>query len=262
MAFKQLESEYAIPRGRVFFNPRGADGKLKGERPLGNCPEVTISISSTKAEHFSSETRASRRDRNRTVRVTRAGKLTVDNLDSANRAMILSGTLAKVSQTAETIADEQMDVVPGCYYQLGATEANPIGARLVSDVVLSPSGAGQAFELGKDYALDAGTGRIQILEGGAITAAKIKAAYKREAAKWERIETGPDGEVSGALRVVSDMVDGKDRDHYMPSVTLTPSGDFALVNSEEAYMEAEFDLDVLEPANGPAIYCDGRAVAG
>lgn len=260
MAFKHIENEYAIPRGRVYFEPLGADGKYKGERALGNTPSVTLNITATKAEHFSSETKASRRDRNRTVRQTIAGKLVVDNLDTANRAMFLNASIVTATQTQAEVEDEEIDVVPGLFYQLGRTESNPLGARMVSGVVLKPSAAGSDYVLGTDYEVDPKRARIQILPTGSIPAGKIKADYIRAAATWERIQTGDDGEAIGRLRIVSDMVDGKDRDHYMPSVTLSPTGDLSVISSEEEYIQAEFDLDVLEGENEAALYCDGMPI--
>jgi len=115
---------------------------------------------------------------------------------------------------------------------------------------------------GTDYNVDTETGRVQIIEGGAITASTVvQFGYTPVAGTFESVKSGSTAELQGALRVVSDNATGGNRDWYMPKVTLTPNGDLALIAEGTDVVAMEFGLEVLKPANAEAIYCDGRPVA-
>lgn len=260
MANKFEKSEYVIPRGRVFFDPIDDADQITGERHFGNCPTVTLSISTEKAPHYSAEVGPGVKDADRVVRIDRTGKITCDNMSIDNRAMFISGDKSTTTQEAGSVAAEPLKVIPGRFYQLGRTDANPAGARNVSAVVVTPEAGGDPFELGTDYTIDAALGRLQILAGGGIPAGPIKVAYTKPAATWQTIKSSEKTLRRGALRVISNIADGEQSDTYMPLVTLTPTGDLSLVTSDDAYTSMEFDVEVLTPPNGVAIFVDGRPV--
>lgn len=250
---------YGIPRGRVFFDAL-VNGVYQGEVPFGNCPGVSLTINSTKTEHYSSETGLKQKDKSITVEVNRTGKLTCDNSSVSNIALFLAGTSSTVTQAAGTAVTETITVNPGGFYQLGQTDSNPAGVRNVSNVVVKNEAGTTTFVVDTDYALDLELGRIQILKSGAIVAGKIKVTRDNASATWSRVTTGSSSEVSGRLRIIADNASGPNRDFYMPSVTLTPSGDLPIVQDGTDFTKLEFSLEVLKPANGEAIYLDGRAV--
>lgn len=152
-------------------------------------------------------------------------------------------------------------MLPGRQYQLGATAANPLGVRNVSAVTVKNEAGTTTYAAGTDYNVDLETGRVQILEGGTIVAGKVQFGYTPVAATFESVKSGGKAELTGALRVVSDNAAGGNRDWYLPKVTLTPSGDLTLVAEGDDVVTMEFGLEALKPANGEAIYCDGRPVA-
>ncbi|AVQ83822.1 hypothetical protein [Variovorax sp. PMC12] len=254
------KSQYVIPRGRVFFDLYDAADQLTGERHLGNCPTVTLSISTEKAPHYSAESGPGVKDANRVVRIDRTGKITCDNMSADNRAMFISGEKSTVSQATGNVAAEEITVIPGLFYQLGRTDASPAGARKVTQVVVTPEAGGEPYELGEDYTVDAALGRLQIVAGGGIAAGKIKVAYSKAATTWLRIKSGDKAELRGALRVLSNVAEGEQSDTYCPLVTLAPTGDMALITSDDGYVQMEFDIEVLTPPSGVAIFVDGRPV--
>ena len=260
MALQYAKNEYTIPRGRVFFNPLNeATDEYQGEIYLGNCPSFTISIETEKAEHYSSETGLREKDASVLVEVKRNGSITCDNMNSANVALFISGSTGEVSQASGSVTDEAIAVMPGRYYQLGLSALTPVGARLVSSVIVKDNTGATTYAAGTDYVLDADKGRLQILAAGAITAGTVKVSYTRGAAKWSGIRSGSAGELIGALRVVSDNATGGNRDFYMPRVSLVPSGDLPVIADGTDFSQMQFDADVLKPANGEAIYVDGTA---
>lgn len=256
------KSQYLIPRGRVYFDPFDASERLTGEIDLGNCPGVTLSIETEKSEHFSSQGGLREKDGSWVVQVQRTGALQCDNFSPSNAALWLSGTHEVKTQAATPVTGEERTVLPGRQYQLGATAANPLGVRNVSDITVTPKAGGDAYVAGTDYNVDTETGRVQIVEGGAITqATAVLFAYTPVAGKFESVKSGAKSELTGALRVVSDNAAGGNRDWFLPKVTLSASGDLALIAEGTDVIVMEFELEALKPANAEAIYCDGRPVA-
>ncbi len=260
MPIKHVENEYLIPRGRVYFDPFNANEELTGEIPLGNCPGINLSISTEKADHFSSETGLRQKDGSWNIQIDRTGKVTCDNFSPSNAALWLAGTLVKKTQAATPVVDEVRNVIPGRQYQLGASSANPLGVRNVTAISVKSNVGAVTYVAGTDYNIDLETGRVQIIAGGAIVAGPVKFGYTPVAAAFDSVQSGGKAELQGALRVVSDNATGGNRDWYLPKVTLTPNGDLALIAEGTDVVTMEFGLEALKPANGEAIYCDGRPV--
>ena len=261
MPIQHVKSEYLIPRGKVYFDPFDANEQLTGEFPLGNCPGLSLTINTEKTDHFSSETGLRQKDGSWVIQVDRTGTLQCDNFSPSNAALWLSGTLQKKNQAATPVTGEKRTVIQGRQYQLGATAANPLGVRNVTAITVKNSGGTTTYVAGTDYNVDLGTGRVQILAGGAIaTATDVLFGYKPVAATYDAVKSGASAELTGALRIVSDNAAGGDRDWYLPKVTLTPNGDLPLIAEGTDVVAMEFGLDALKPANGEAIYCDGRPV--
>lgn len=257
---------YQIPRGRVFFDRFDALGAKTGERYLGNCPGFAVEIKSEKAEHYSSESGLRQKDMSIVVQVDRTGTLTVDNMSLENLALFLSGDISTLMQSGDSETTEELDVIQGRYYQLGVTEQNPVGARDISGLVVqSTDSSATTYVEGEDYEVDEAMGRVRILAGGDIaplgTAEAVSFTYAMSSASWDQAATGAVSELTGAIRFVSDNASGTNRDVYMPSVSLAPTGEMKLIADDTDVNSMEFTIDILTPANGAAIYFSGRPVA-
>lgn len=261
MSLIYAKNEYAIPRGRVFFDPFDANGNLTGEIAMGNCPGVTLTIETTKAEHFSSEKGLREKDESLIVEVNRTGNVNCDNFSAANFALWLSGTRATVEQAATAVTGELRSVVKGRFYQLGATAGNPLGVRKVTAVTVKTADGATPYTAGTDFNVDLDTGRVQILDSGAIPAGNVQFGYTPVAGSYETVRSGATAETQGALRIVADNASGANRDFFMPKVTLTPTGDLPIVAEGTEFVQMQFGLEVLKSANAEAIYADGRPVA-
>ncbi|WP_341674948.1 hypothetical protein [Niveibacterium sp. SC-1] len=258
MGLKYDQNDYAIPRGRVYFDPE-VGGVNIGEKPLGNCPGVTVQIETTKSDHFSSETGLRQKDASVVVEVNRTGKVTCDNITLENLAYFFSGAVESVTQSSGTVTAESHTVQSGRHYQIGKSSANPAGVRNISSLVVKSGDNVTTFVAGTDYEADLELGRLQILEGGGIDDGDaIVLSYTKAAASWDRVVTGAQSELTGALRIIADNATGADRDFYMPRVTLTPSGELPVIAEGTDFVQMEFGLEVLKPSNGEAIYVDGR----
>ena len=187
--------------------------------------------------------------------------ITCDNFSLDNFALFISGTRETQTQASGAVTAEAHTVSIGRYYPLGVGVGAPQGVRNVTSVVVKNDAGTTTYAAGTDYNVDLETGRVQILEGGTIVAGKVQFGYTPVAATFESVKSGGKAELTGALRVVSDNAAGGNRDWYLPKVTLTPSGDLTLVAEGDDVVTMEFGLEALKPANGEAIYCDGRPVA-
>lgn len=261
MAIQHVTNEYHIPRGRVLFDPFDANGALTGESEFGNCPSFSISIATTKAEHFSSETGLKQKDAAVTVEVNRTAKIECDNISAAVLANFLSGSVETVSQASGSVTNEAITVIPGRQYQIGQSPSNPAGARNISAVTVTNVAGTTTYVENTDYLLDLNLGRLQILETGTIVASIVHVDYTRAAKTWSRIKTGAVAELSGAIRVVADNASGANRDFYMPKVNLTPEGDLPVIAEGTDFVKVAFSVEILKPANAEALYVDGRPVA-
>ena len=261
MGMVYAKNEYAIPRGRVFFDPFDANGNLTGEIAMGNCPGVTLTIETTKAEHFSSEKGLREKDESLIVEVNRTGNVNCDNFSAANFALWLSGTRATVEQAAVAVTAEIRAVAKGRFYQLGATAANPLGVRNVTGVTVKTADGATPYAAGTDYNVDLDTGRVQILASGSIPNGNVQFGYTPVEGSYETVRSGATAETQGALRIVADNASGANRDFFMPKVTLTPTGDLPIIAEGTEFVQMQFGLEVLKSANAEAIYADGRPVA-
>lgn len=132
------------------------------------------------------------------------------------------------------------------------------GSTVVDNTVTWEDAGTLIMVAGTDYNTDLVMGRLQILAPVGAVATPIVVDYTKAAAAWERVKTGAVSELSGALRIVSENSSGDDRDFYMPYVNLAPDGDLPVITEGTDFVRLGFTLEVLKPANGEAIYVDGR----
>lgn len=268
MAF---ENNYTLGRGRIYYARRDPiTGNLGGERYLGNTPEFNTNFESETHDHYSSDRGIREKDASVILQINRTGSLITDNISPQNVALFFFGSAQALTIAQATVTDEQVGITGigvelGMFYQLGSTPANPSGAR----AVIYPGEAATAFSMsvqggaalvaGTDYVLNAELGRVEILEtsptvqdGDVLTATYTVAASTRT-----RIISGS-SPIEGALRFIAVNPTGKNIDYYMPSVKLSPNGDYALKSDE--WQQIPFNVEILKPENQEAVYADDRAV--
>lgn len=259
------KSKKTIGAGRLFFEITDALGVPVdggGEVYLGDSPGFALTVESESLEDWSSDGPIAEKDVDVAIRVNRSFNLTTKNVSFDNLALFVIGTVAQVAQDAGTVEDEQIpSVTPGRYYQLGATAANPTGVRGATSVVVTDSDDANptTFVLNEDYELDAATGRIRIVEGGAITTGTdLLVSYTRPANTRGQVTTDNLGAKYGRLRYVEDATFGEPKDVYAPFVQLKPTGELPF-KSRDSVQQMGWEVSVQSPpAGGSALYIDGR----
>ncbi|WP_199725244.1 phage tail tube protein [Gemmobacter lutimaris] len=266
-----ITNNYTLGRGEIYFARRDPVTKaLGGERYLGNTPEFNLTFESENLEHFSSDRGIREKDRSVILQITRSGSLVTDNVEPQNVALFFFGSTDALTVAQATTTETFDGVEPGMFYQLGMTALNPSGAReviypgvagppdttFVVEKVALPSNI--ALAAGTDYVLNTALGRIEILEGGALAAGdSIEVTFTVAASTRTRIISGS-SPIEGALRFVAFNPTGDNIDYFLPSVSLSPNGDYALKSDE--WQQIPFTVEVLKPDSGEALYADGRAV--
>jgi hypothetical protein len=255
-------NNYVLGRGEVWFD-QYAPGTLTktGELYLGNTPEWNVSAEADMLDHFGSDRGIREKDASETLQVNRTGSVITDNISAQNVAYFFFGTTDPFTVAGGAIAAESYGPVTlGRSYQLGVTSTNPVGVQQVSLVSVTDVGGTTTYVEGEgnDYVVDLALGRIQILEGGAITAAEmLEISYTVTGYTVERVISGGKP-IEGALRYIEYNPAGKSRIWVMPRVKLSPNGDYNLKGDD--WQQIPLNVEVLKLGALEAIYIDGQAV--
>lgn len=264
-----IDNNYTLGRGEVYFDPflPGTQTPSGSERYLGNTPEFNITFESENLDHYSSDRGIREKDRSVILQINRTGSLITDNVSAENIALFFFGSASALTVAQTTVASEQIGVTGigvelGMFYQLGVSSANRTGHRGIIHPGTGPTAftitnGATPLVLGTDYVIDADLGRIEILptapnvdDGDVLTVGYTAAASTRT-----RVISGS-APIKGAIRYIAFNPEGADYDYYLPSVSLSPNGDYAL--KAEEWQQIPFSVEILKPANGEAIYIDGR----
>lgn len=269
MAF---ENNYTLGRGKVYFARRDpTTGNLGGYRYLGNTPEFNLTAEEEKLEHYSSDFGVRVKDATVTLQVNYTGTVVCDNIDLENVALFFLGentavTVAQATVTAEQVGITGIGVEVGMFYQLGVTNSNHAGAS----GIIFPGTAGTVFALkiqgevgnlvhGTDYTLNPATGRIEILEGGAVDNGDILEATYTVAASTRDVTISGATAIEGSIFYEAANPRGDQIDYTMLAVTLSPNGDFSLKSDE--WQQIPFNVDVTKRDDDtPAVIARTRPV--
>lgn len=252
---------YTIPKGKIYFD----DGT--GEEYLGNTPGADLSVEATSLDHYSAESGIREKDDTALVEINRKLAITADDISVGNWSRFIIGSIGSITQTAVAVVDAVLGAVAlgkvqqGRYYQLGVTSGNPSGVRDVTGVTIKVGAATKT--LGTDYTLDATLARIYIVPGGGIANDDIVLeSYTPVAGSREQVVSASAASTAGALRFVADNPKGTNRDIFLPSVNLKPSGTAKLKGEQAEFMQLSFEIEILKKdATTGAVYIDGRNVA-
>ncbi len=256
---KHVKNELVIPRARMTIDVLDDDGQPTGEVEMGHSI-ITYTSEADKAEERSAETAASEIIGTSELNVTRNLDIECKNISLSNYQRFLAANSETVVQAATPATGEIRRVVPGRIYQLGQTADNPSGVRTVTAITVKSEDGSNVYVLGVDYNADPEDGRVQIIEGGAITAAGavVQFGYTPVAGTFTRMKSGDSLSFRAAIRIRADNADGSNRDMYFPLCSVAPTGEMPLANNETEYVSLGFTATVLKSANQPAVIADER----
>lgn len=251
-------NNYTLGRGKVYLGRETTFDQFSsvGELYVGNSPSLMLNIESTSLDHYGSDGGINELDASVTTQVTRNGSMTFDDISPDNLLLFFLGTKATISQSTTAVVGEQHNsVLPGLFYQLGATDTNPQGVRNVGSVTVADDAAA-TFDEGTDFEVDTQTGRIYIVPGGGIVAGTdLRIGYTPTLSTRTRVISGSKP-VRGRLRYIEDNPAGENRTFLLPLVEISPSGDFDLKG--DTWRTLPFNLKALKRGSMAAVYIDGE----
>ena len=241
---------YTLGKGIVSFNKKEANGTYKGELDLGNCPEFSFNISIEKLEHFSSRGGLRAKDKEVISQVSPGVSFTLDEINSDNLALLTMADIEVVAQGAATVVDEQ----PGGAYkgrmlQLANRNitASSVTVDSSSDVALTKGVAWDILPTLKDDKV----GRIRILDTYAgVEGDMVKVSYSAPATTYTKLKALAQTSIEGFMRFVSDNPVGNQQELQIWRVSLTPSGDTAMIGDD--WSTLAFTGEILKDEAGHA----------
>lgn len=254
------DQNLVLGRGRVFVDLLDADGNTTGEVYIGNTPSFTLSSDEETLEHISSDEGLREVDAEVTLSATKTLNFTTDDIQPFNLAMFFRGEEGEFATAAIPSVVETITVKRGRWYQLGATEANPTGHRLITLTSAEISNVAIP-DAADNYTMDLALGRIYIKPDAPDIADddEVEITYAVAASARPIIITSNDEKIA-AVRFIADNAYGKNTDHYWPKVRIAPDGDYELKSADD-WQEITLTGKALTKVGYEQHYIDGRAVA-
>jgi hypothetical protein len=251
------DNNYTLGRGEVHFGQYKPSTQIpRGERYLGNTPELGFTAEQENLDHYSSDRGVRIKDESVLLQLDYAGSFITDNISPENIAAFFLGDSLTTTVTAATgVAFTLTEIEQGLTYQLGTTDTTPSGARKIAAFTITTPAA--CVE-GVDYVVDLELGRVTILEGSTKLTdglASVVGTYNVEASTRNRVISKANT-IEGSLRYIAKNPAGDNIDYFMPWVKLTPNGDFQLKGDE--WQQLPFTLEILKKGSLESIYMDGR----
>lgn len=172
-----MANTYYSGQGSLYIGLRDAvTGKPMGLLPVGNVPELTLNIETTKFEHKESESGSRLLDL--TIIQEKKGlfEFTLENLNLDNLALGLWGTSVTVAGGTVAANGEIVAVPMGTVAGMRFPLAHPG----VSAVTVDKAGGLTSYTLNTDYTIDAKNGVIIVSTGSAIITDSAAAATTME----------------------------------------------------------------------------------
>jgi hypothetical protein len=259
---------YTLGRGKVLFDrfDQNAvinnDTKGEGYRYLGNSPAFSTTGSTEDLDHFDSDNGVKVKDDAVQLTMDRSGKVEIDNIDRENIALMFQGLASDLATVAAVGVVETLTAKKGRFYQLGESQANPSGNRMVSNVVVKKGSPGFATVVAAagNYEYDADLGHLFILADAADVPddTVLQVTYDVAASSRGQVISGSTA-IYGQIKFIANNPKGVNRDYYYPYVKLSPDGDYNLKGDD--WLKMGFNFEILKRGSLEAVYVDERAVA-
>lgn len=245
--------------GKLYWDEDDANGDPTGEVYLAETPGIAMPISTENFEAWSADNEIAEKVLDVPTKVDRGFNFELIDMALSNLALFLIGSVATVTQTTTPLVADPINggkgVTQGRYYQLGVS-VNPAGLRGMTAVAIKDGAT--PMVLTTDYTLDAALGRIYIVPGGGISDNTVLTAdLTPDANTREQLTTDQLGAKTGRLRYVANNTSGANSDMFIPKVTLTPEGEFAL-KSRDTLQKMSFSASVSTRTGSAQVYIDGR----
>ena len=225
MALAPSTENYMLGRGVLYFAQFDANGNKLGELDLGSCSAFSLTLDTTKLEHYNPRAGLRVKDKEVITGLNATGSFTMEEYSKENLMLALYGSTAKLSQTSDSITDEAVTAYVDRWVKL----AN----RVISDVVVTDSGGTTTYVEGTDYKIDATTGRLFILSNGSITdEQEILVDYSVGTVSYDTVRAFTQSKVEGFLRFIGDNQSGPNYEAEIWKCSIAPNGEINFLSEE------------------------------
>lgn len=193
-----------------------------GEFDLGNCTGLELTPKADVKEKYESMDPSSALYARAVTRQTHSLKITGDEYSLFNLANALMGNQGSISVTGASVTGEALTTAPlaGAFY--------PTKFRNISAVTLHDGVSTKV--LGTDYAIDAASGRIQILPGGSILQTDtLTVDYTYATYQFNTVVGGVASSVDMYIRFKGNPVKGPTFEAEFWHVMFTPNGNLGFI---------------------------------
>jgi len=252
---------YTLGRGKLYFAMFNPGTMTPGGRLyFGNTPEFTTTTDSEELEHFDSDNGVNEKDDSVTLSTTRSGSFTTDNINADNVALQFLGAKSTLSKVSATAISETIVARKGRYFQLGKTQANPEGTRMITNVAITgPSPATDSVTLLDNVELDLEGGRLYIeVDAPGITEGSTYTVTYDQSAYTQARVISSNQDIRGELFFEATNPKGLLFDYTWPYAKLTPNGDFNLKSGDD-WQAMSFNVEFLKKSGYETVYITGRA---
>jgi len=236
-----------LGRGKIYFDRFDSAGLRTGELFLGNCPTFEVTPTSEDIKKYSSADKAADLIASDVLRTTLALRIAGDEFSKENLAMALFGDNSTLSQSTAGITDEAVgNVLQGRYY--------PLLFRDVSAVVVTSDPAGTTYDVTDDYLVDAVSGRIYIVEGGAIAdGSDLLVDYTYGTIALPTVRGMNQTSVKGYLRFIGDPARGPKYEIEIWRASIRSDGALGFIADEYGQwtMVGDIESDAVVHPNEP-----------
>lgn len=253
-------NNYTLGRGELHFGQFRPDTQIpRGERYLGNSPELSYTASQETLDHYNSDRGIGVKDASVVTQQDYTGQMVLDSIDLANLAYFFMGESSTVTVASSTVADEAVNAVElGLSYQLGTTANRPAGAVNISTVtVANATTPANVPVAGVDYVVDLDLGRITILESATkiVNEDNLTVDYTIGASTFDQMISAGET-IEGSLRYLAYNPAGAQISYFMPWVKISPNGDFNLKGDD--WQQLPFNIEILKKGALAQVYAHGK----
>lgn len=246
-------------KGKLYFNPfLVGTNTPTGELYLAQSRELSYTVAGETLDHYDADEGMNVLDEQVQTKVDITGKATVEHISLENLALFLQASgVTTTTVTSGTALTDTFTVKRGRYYQLGATNSNPVGARNVTVTGITIASVAVNNANNVNYLVDGPLGRVFIAADapGIADDAVITVTYNVAAGTVKSV-ISKDQQIRGALRFISLNPVGDQKDYFFPYVNMQPDGDYALKGEDWQVMG--FNFTALKLGTQERVYVTAR----
>lgn len=241
-----------LGKGKLYIDRLTSAGARTGERFIGNVTELTLAVAPETKEMYSSAEAGAPLLAKDVIRQKHTLAFKTTEMTVENMALFLLGNEGLIEQTGDDVTAEAIDgVLQDRYYPLAYRNIDVTTEGKIPVVKDDKTPTPTTFDVDDDYTIDAVTGRIYIVPGGAIAdKTNLKIDYTYKTVKLAKVTAAAVGTITAFMRFIGDPTRGPKLDAEIWCVSIAPDGTLGFIADD--YGAFGFTAEILtDAANHP-----------